>query len=122
MADVTENPSIVDAKRMVKRTAVQAAFKKVFLEDFGVLFYFFAMLASFGWCWYGSGWANGLDKLCAVRDEVSGATSLGAFFFWVACAYSMTWYNCACCASSVQMPHEPQPLQCYGPVQSALPA
>lgn len=92
---------------------MQAAFKTVFLQDFGVLFYFFGLLASFGWCYYGKDWVKDLSLGCPVKGDVGTAAALGETFFWVTFLYSFTWYNCSCCASSVQVKDVPQS---YGPV------
>jgi hypothetical protein len=94
------------------KSVIQAAFKEVFLNDFGVLFYFFAMLASFVWSWQGSTWIKEGSPICSMGDDAGWAYYLGLCAFWVAFLYSFFWYCCSCCSSSVQLS---EPIHSYDP-------
>lgn len=101
-------------KQVLDKSVVQAGFKKVFLEDFSVLVYFLAMLASFAWSWLGSHWLrHGGDLSCdsATEGQALWAAWIGQCFFLIAFAFTFTWYCCACCASSVRLS---QPVAEYG--------
>lgn len=78
---------------------VQRSFKDVFLHDFGVLFYFFALVASFFWSMKGSDWQ--FVAYCNPLGFVANAAWLGMCQFWITVFYSVTWYWCSCCARSV---------------------
>jgi len=93
------------------KEVVQGAFKEVFLNDMSVLFYFFAMLASFVWSWQGGTWINS-GSYCNSSGEAGWAYYLGLCAFWVAALYSTFWYCCSCCASSVELSG---PIATYGP-------
>lgn len=86
----------------VSMKSVQEAFKQVFLHDFGVLFYFFALIASFVWS---SAGAAAIDHgwNCNPGGYPGQAAWLGMCFFWTACVYSVLWYCCECCARSVDI-------------------
>mmetsp|Transcript_33322 Transcript_33322/g.94829 ORF Transcript_33322/g.94829 Transcript_33322/m.94829 type:complete len:240 (+) Transcript_33322:87-806(+) len=113
--DARRDPgSCVQAGKVTRQT-VQGAFKHVFLQDFGVLFYFFALLASFAWSWTGKAWVDEVSHGCEVRSSIGSATHLGMAFFWVATFYSVCWYNCSCCAGTVQYKQQ-QPLVSYNQV------
>lgn len=92
------------------KTIVQQAFKAVFLNDISVLFYFFAMLAYFVWSWMGGGWIMQGSAGCNENGLSGWAYYLGLCFFWLVCFYSIVWYGCNCCASSVQLS---QPIDAY---------
>eukprot|EP00448_Togula_jolla_P034127 CAMPEP_0170630044 /NCGR_PEP_ID=MMETSP0224-20130122/33730_1 /TAXON_ID=285029 /ORGANISM="Togula jolla, Strain CCCM 725" /LENGTH=176 /DNA_ID=CAMNT_0010957955 /DNA_START=156 /DNA_END=686 /DNA_ORIENTATION=- len=81
---------------------VQESFRHVFLHDLGVLFYFFALVASFIWSTLGSTWVNEGD-FCNPRGYPGWSYWLGLSFFWIALLYSALWYCCDCCASSVSI-------------------
>mmetsp|Transcript_106978 Transcript_106978/g.209707 ORF Transcript_106978/g.209707 Transcript_106978/m.209707 type:complete len:234 (-) Transcript_106978:113-814(-) len=93
----------------VKAQVVQGAFKQVFLNDFGVLFYFFALMGSFVWAWEGKSWmATGIG--CNMEGPEAWAYWMGLCFFWTAFFFSFCWYYCSCCAGSVTLkdaPHQP---------------
>merc|ERR1712066_247823 len=84
---------------------VQQGFKHVFLYYPSVLLYFFVLLASVAWAWYGekemeAGFA------CDVLEFEYAASKLGQALAVLACAYSMIWYCCDCCAGSVRVERE----------------
>mmetsp|Transcript_79657 Transcript_79657/g.204933 ORF Transcript_79657/g.204933 Transcript_79657/m.204933 type:complete len:238 (-) Transcript_79657:297-1010(-) len=83
---------------------VQEAFKHVFLNDFGVLFYFFALIASFVWSFQGATWIQTGHGGCGFDANAGWAYWLGEAFFCVALLYTLCWYCCDCCARSVTMP------------------
>jgi len=113
MAGAQEGGGVMTGpKQNLDKTIVQGAFKDVFLNDFGVLFYFFAMLASFVWSWQGGTWINSGSAVCSTGDDAGWAYYLGLCAFWVAFLYSLFWYCCSCCASSVQLS---APIASYGP-------
>jgi len=113
MADAQESGSVLTGpKTTLDKNLVQGAFKTVFLNDFGVLFYFFALMASFIWSWQGGEWINTGTLACNVDGDAGWAYYLGLCAFWVASLYSVFWYCCSCCASSVQLS---SPISSYGP-------
>jgi len=83
----------------IGKEMVQSSFKHVFLHDFGVLFYFIALVASFFWSWNGSNWGG--YPFCNPDGGTANAAWLGMCLFWVAFLYSVSWYWCSCCAKSV---------------------
>lgn len=87
------------ARGKIGKDVVQSSFKDVFLHDFGVLFYFFALIASFLWSLNGSNWQN--HMYCNPDGGTANAAFLGMSLFWVAFLYSVMWYWCSCCAKSV---------------------
>lgn len=91
--------------KTVKAEVVRSSFQTVFMYDFGVLFYFFALLASCIWSWEGSAWTAGGDG-CVLGRSPSWASWLGLVFFWVTVLYSFLWSCCGCCARSVEMTPE----------------
>lgn len=108
----------------VKKDKVQAAFKDVFLNDFGVLAYFFVLIASFVWSIYGFDWiVHGTSKTalplavnatetveasnpCNPGKALTLAANLGWFFFWLAVFYTLCWYCCSCCAGATSLKDE----------------
>jgi len=87
-------------KVAVPKKVVQDSFKYVFLHDFGVLFYFFALIASFMWSLKGRGLSRA-SFLCDPDGTTAWAAWIGMSLFWVAFVYSVFWYLCECCARSV---------------------
>jgi len=90
-------------KRIVPATVVQASFKKVFMEDLGVLLMFFLMI---GMCVVASQGETLLDDpktLCKVRDQTR---SEGYLFFILAFLFSSTYLCCTCCSNKVAIPEE----------------
>merc|ERR1712060_712146 len=71
-------------KLLVPRETVQAAFKKVFLEDLIVLAFFLVLL--------------GVFAISLLHGHF-----FGMLFFWVAFGYSLAWYCCRCCAGTVRI-------------------
>jgi len=102
----------------IDKTVVQSAFKHVFLHDLGVLFYFFILLASFGWSWKGSTWIHQSSSGCDPDGVEGYAYWMGFLFFWVAFFFSLFWYSCSCCAGSVTLK---DPLPAYGPAPPGAP-
>mmetsp|Transcript_79654 Transcript_79654/g.204920 ORF Transcript_79654/g.204920 Transcript_79654/m.204920 type:complete len:239 (-) Transcript_79654:297-1013(-) len=99
----------------VEARKVQEAFKHVFLNDFGVLFYFFALIASFVWSYQGSQWIQHGANGCGYDANAGWAYWLGEAFFFIALLYTLCWYCCDCCARSVTMPSS-GPMATYGNV------
>jgi len=86
-------------KWCVPRELVQASFKQTFLEDFGVLIYFFLLMGAFFLCVQGNSWMAS-SKNCSLSEE-GWISSVGEYFFAVAVVYTMLWYCCPCCAKSI---------------------
>eukprot|EP00933_Yihiella_yeosuensis_P039317 TRINITY_DN3329_c0_g1_i2.p1 TRINITY_DN3329_c0_g1~~TRINITY_DN3329_c0_g1_i2.p1 ORF type:complete len:274 (-),score=53.44 TRINITY_DN3329_c0_g1_i2:170-991(-) len=96
------NPAAI----VVPAETVHASFKEVFLHDFGVLFGAAVILASMLWCWFGGNWiANGTG--CDPTGWAASAMSTGRMFFLIALIYNFCYYNCSCCASSVELKEDP---------------
>lgn len=119
----TQSPSIAESaccccsqpstgSQAVAPHVVHQAFKDVILYDLGVLFYFFALVASFFWSWEGGTWMMGNDT-CDTTGTAGWAYYMGLCFFWVTFIYSMSWYCCPCCANSVELS---APIASYGPM------
>lgn len=102
---------------MVPKEVVAGAFKHVLLYDFGVLFYFFALVASFVWSKMGGGWIMD-GKSCDATGDPGWAYYMGLCFFWVATLFAFCYTCCGCCAGSVQLS---SPSHAYGPVQTGGP-
>uniref|UniRef100_A0A7S1QIW9 Uncharacterized protein n=1 Tax=Alexandrium catenella TaxID=2925 RepID=A0A7S1QIW9_ALECA len=102
----------------IGKDVVQSSFKDVFLHDFGVLFYFFALIASFFWSVNGANFAQNHGLYCNPDGMVAWAASIGSSLFWVAILYSLTWYWCSCCAKSVN----PEKLRLDIEARPAVPA
>lgn len=96
----------------VSASVVQNAFKSVFLQDIGVLFYFFCLLASFAWSYQGKTWITEGSAQCDPNGSMGWSYGMGLGYFWVAFWYSIFWYYCSCCAGSVQLK---EPIASYGP-------
>lgn len=96
------NPTNTDPATKVKihKDTVQAAFRSTFLEDFGVLAYFFALIGVFVISWMGSTWAIAAGQPCDLSKSVA---SLGMAFFIVAFLYTTAYYCCTCCAATVEI-------------------
>jgi len=104
MAGAQEGAGVLTGpKQNLDKTIFQGAFKDVFLNDLGVLFYFLAMLASFVWSWQGGTWIKSGSAICSTGGDAGWTYYLGLCTFWVAFLYSFFWYCCPCCASSVQL-------------------
>lgn len=94
-------------KRIVPAEVVQASFRKVFMEDLGVLLMFFLMI---GMCVVTAkpeliepkGTANDPVELCEYED----ARSTGYLFFILAFLFSFTYLCCKCCSNKVAIPEE----------------
>merc|ERR1712048_1204709 len=86
----------------VKQETVQSAFMQVFLEDFGVLAFFFGLVVIFALSWMAKG-AVASAAVCDREGPEGFAYYFGMAFFWVAFLYSIAYYCCKCCAGSVQV-------------------
>lgn len=94
---------------------IQESFKQVFLHDIGVCFYFFILVCSFVWSLLGSKWIQ-TGMFCNPGNWPGHAAWLGMCFFWVAFVYSIFWYNCSCCAKSMDVIGSVgQVSTCFGP-------
>jgi len=101
----THGAVLTGPEHSVDKKVVQEAFKTVFLNDLVVLFYFFAMLASFVWSWMGGTWILGGTPDCNEGGLANWGAWLGLCLFSVVAFYSFCWYCCTCCASSVRLSH-----------------
>lgn len=92
-----ETPSKQPGKIIIPSNVTQDAFKKVFMEDFVVLFMSIALIAMFVLSW------KGQDKVdtAEVKCDVGNAEYCGYAFFCVGFLYSIAYYCCKCCAASV---------------------
>lgn len=88
-------------KRIVPAEVVQASFRKVFMEDLGVLLMFFLMI---GMCVVTAkpGLIEPKEDLCEYED----ARSSGYLFFALAFLFSSTYLCCKCCSNKVAIPEE----------------
>mmetsp|Transcript_66361 Transcript_66361/g.205476 ORF Transcript_66361/g.205476 Transcript_66361/m.205476 type:complete len:246 (-) Transcript_66361:153-890(-) len=84
----------------VEKDVVQSSFKYVFMHDFGVCFYFMALIASFAWSAKGFTWVTAGSKECNPDGGLSFSANLGWAFFWIAILYVVAWYCCGCCAKA----------------------
>merc|ERR1719205_539678 len=88
------------SKIKIKPESVQSSFKDIFLQDFGVLFYFFALIGIFILSYIGKG------NIESKKDDCSNEKFVyifGLAFFWVAFIYTFMWYCCKCCAGTVTL-------------------
>mmetsp|Transcript_72252 Transcript_72252/g.193852 ORF Transcript_72252/g.193852 Transcript_72252/m.193852 type:complete len:213 (+) Transcript_72252:1-639(+) len=101
MQEIKEKPQYAaSGKQVVPKAEVQDAFKKVFCEDFGVLFYFFASIMSLVWCYKGMyKWGDDLEPDCSLV----AAASLGQALVALAFVYTFCWYCCPCCAKAIEL-------------------
>jgi hypothetical protein len=92
-------------KQIVPKKDVQDAFRRVFLEDFGVLFYFFAIIGSVVWSWKGDKWRMPAAGEAGLTDACSPETAatLGRVLFGLAFVYTFCWYCCPCCAKAIEL-------------------
>lgn len=88
-------------KIIIPRTVVQSSFKKVFMEDFGVLFMFLLLLGIFFVSWQGHHYVE-------TRGPSSCSISVmteycGFLFFWIGFLWSGMYMCCSCCSSKVSI-------------------
>mmetsp|Transcript_6844 Transcript_6844/g.16164 ORF Transcript_6844/g.16164 Transcript_6844/m.16164 type:complete len:273 (+) Transcript_6844:70-888(+) len=107
-------------KVAVPKKVVQESFKHVFLHDFGVLFYFLALLLSFMWSMKGRDLSR-QSSLCNPDGTTDWAAWIGMSLFWVAFFYSVFWYWCESCARSVEGKYFRQKPQYSNEKASAAP-
>uniref|UniRef100_A0A7S2B0Z0 Uncharacterized protein n=1 Tax=Alexandrium andersonii TaxID=327968 RepID=A0A7S2B0Z0_9DINO len=84
----------------VEKEQVLGAFKHVFMHDFAVCFYFFALIGSFTWSSYGYDWVMRDPSNCNPGGGLSFAANVGWAFFYVAVLYTLAWMCCGCCAKA----------------------
>lgn len=94
-----EPPAQAPGKIIVPKEITQEAFKKVFMEDFVVLFMFIALIGMFVLSWKGQDKVDTSESRC----DVGNAQYCGYAYFWVAFVYSFAYYCCQCCSASVTM-------------------
>jgi len=100
-----ENHGRDHGRILVPKDVVQSSFRKVFMEDFGVLFMFFLLLGIFGISFRGHELIDTLEPKC----EISGLTAnCGFLFFWVAFLWSMMYMCCTCCSNKVTIAKPPE--------------
>jgi len=102
MERTRENPPVGQPPYKLRSVDVQAAFKDVFLHELGVLFFFFASLASVAWSWKGGMWIHA-GAGCQLDGSPVWAVRFGMSAFCITCFYSIVWYFCTCCAGSVTL-------------------
>lgn len=118
-----EKFGINPGKVIIPTKVVQGAFKKVFLEDIGVLVMFFALLGMFALSWMGPKTVDESadstsDKRCSVKELTK---DMGYIFFWFGAIYSVAYMKCGCCANKVTINKDE--MQDYEPVtMEAYPA
>jgi hypothetical protein len=113
METVRAAPPAVDpktGKQVVPKKEVQNAFKKVWCEDFGVLFYFIAIILSVLWCVKGHEWGSNLTGDCSI----SFPAWLGQAQFALAFVYTFCWYCCPCCAKAIELEKQEEHYYDYG--------
>lgn len=107
-ATTIEEPPYKKSKKIkVKSESVQSSFKEVFLQDFGVLFYFFGLIAIMVVSYIGLGSVEANKDICKNEEFVSG---LGIAFFWIAFIYTLFWYCCKCCAGTVTLERDEEEM------------
>lgn len=89
-------------KIIVPKEVTQNAFKKVFMEDFAVLFMFLALIGMFVVSWKGQNWVDKAEPRC----DVGLAQYCGYAYFWISVLYSCAYYCCSCCSASVTIKKE----------------
>ncbi|CAK0908074.1 unnamed protein product [Prorocentrum cordatum] len=109
-------------KQVVPKKDVQNAFKKVFCEDFGVLFYFISKREGQKWAG-GILWGSELKGDCSIDSPAY----LGMAMFSLAFVYTFCWYCCPCCARAIEMekqvreqPRQAAPLRGAVEISDAL--
>lgn len=95
---------------IVPKEVVQASFKKVFQEDFGVLIMFFLLLGMFFLSWKGQDLVDTTEPKCDVGDITA---ECGFLFFWLAFLWTFMYACCACCSNKVSIakPKEDEQLE-----------
>jgi hypothetical protein len=97
-----EKPAPNPGKIIVPASVVQSSFKKVFLEDFGVLLMFFLLLGVFFLSWQGQSYLDDIGGGSGNTCQASNLTRLcGYLFFWFAFLYTVAYMKCRCCANKV---------------------
>jgi len=100
-------------KIIVPKTIVQASFKQVFLEDFGVLIMFFALLCLFGLSWKGQDVVDSTEPKCTVSEMTQRC---GFAFFWIAFLWTLMYMCCGCCSNKVAIAKPSEEEETYSPV------
>lgn len=98
----------------VNKKAVKESFAHVFLYDFGVCLYVFALAFSYYWSWNGSIWANS-SEACNPDKWISKSAGFGMFFIWFVVLYGIGWWFYMGCMSL----DEGLPLKVAGGVAAA---
>lgn len=114
-------------KIIIPTKVVQDSFKKVFMEDLGVLLMFFALLGMCALSWMGPKTVDesadsSSSKPCRVDETTK---SMGYLFFWFGAGYAVTYMKCGCCANKVTVDKDEMRQYCpeYGQVtMEAYPA
>jgi len=92
-------PPKAAGKIIVPKNVTQQAFKKVFMEDFVVLFMFVALIGMFVLSWKGQAWVDTQQPVC----KVGNAEYCGYAYFGIPVMFCFAYYCCACCSASVTM-------------------
>lgn len=90
-------------KRIVPAEVVQNSFRKVFMEDLGVLLMFFLMIGMCFVTFKGPKLIDDPETLCKVQE---GTRESGYLFFVLAFLFSSTYLCCKCCSNKVAIPEE----------------
>jgi len=89
-----------ELKYRVLGKVVQDGFRKTFMEDFGVLIYFFASIGILALCHLAKTYVTDGNN-CQSKEMEGWAYTLGTGFFAIPAIYTVLWYCCACCARAV---------------------
>lgn len=112
---VTPEIPVQEGKIIVPKEVVQSSFKRVFLEDLGVLFMFFLLLGMNFLTFKGKDVLDGDPNACTVSNDTMCANActvsndtknMGYSFFWVAALWCFTYYCCSCCSNKVTLAKE----------------
>lgn len=76
----------------LNRQGVKDSFQHVFLHDFGVCFYVFALIFSYFWSQKGIAWAKSDPMHCDPNGWLSRSGGFGTFFVWFTILYACGWY------------------------------
>jgi len=89
-----------ETKYRVLGKVVQDGFKEAFMEDCGVLIYFFASIGFLVLCYFAKTYITDGSN-CKSKEMEGWAYKTGTGFFGIPAIYTFLWYCCACCAKAV---------------------
>lgn len=94
------SPSGGEGPARISKQAVVDAFSHVFLHDFGVCIYVFALVASFYWSYQGVLMAHSNDLTCNPGSWISRAAAFEMLFIWFVVMYAIAWFCYMQCMSA----------------------